>query len=97
MDEMGSLDRENLQTATRIAENHGFVLFGASPDISSEIVAAVKNYVNLGSFSATTASYSDKRRVIFHSHCERLYREGRPLLDNDSKAESVPEGEVVQG
>lgn len=91
MDEMGSLDRENLQTATRIAENHGFVLFGASPDISAEIVAAVKNYVNLGSFSATTASYSDKRRVIFHSHCERLYREDNSSNDNHSVVSDAEE------
>ncbi|MGB0662184.1 MAG: hypothetical protein ACPGMR_00160 [Pontibacterium sp.] len=75
MDEMGSLDRENLKTATRIAEEHGFVLFGASPDISSEIVQAVKNYVNLGSFRATTASYNGRRRVVYHSYCERLFKE----------------------
>lgn len=75
MDEMGSLDRANLKTATQIAEARGFVLFGASPDISSEIVQAVRNYVNLGSFRATDASYSEKRRVIYHSYCERLFEE----------------------
>jgi len=75
MDEMGSLDRANLKTATRIAEARGFVLFGASPDISSEIVQAVRNYVNLGSFRATDASYSEKRRVIYHSYCERLFEQ----------------------
>ncbi len=77
MDEMGSLDRENLKTAIRIAEEHGFVLFGASPDISSEIVQAVKNYVNLGSFRATTASYNNRRRVVYHSYCERLFKESQ--------------------
>jgi hypothetical protein len=105
MDEMGSLDRANLQTATHIAENHGFVLFGASPDISSEIVAAVKNYVSLGSFSATTASYSDQRKVIYHSRCERLYQEeslheGSVSADKSgglSANESAIQGEVVQG
>lgn len=75
MDEMGSLDRENLQTATKIAQTKGFVLFGASPDISSEIVQAVKNYVNLGSFRATDSSYSEKRRVIYHTFSERLFED----------------------
>lgn len=78
MDEMGSLDRENLQTAARIAQTRGFVLFGASPDISSEIVQAVKNYVNLGSFKATDSSYSEKRRVIYHTFSERLFEEAVP-------------------
>ncbi|WP_417228319.1 hypothetical protein [Amphritea sp.] len=105
MDEMGSLDRANLQTATHIAENHGFVLFGASPDISSEIVAAVKNYVSLGSFSATTASYSDQRKVIYHSRCERLYQEENSheasepgdRSEHISVDEKVSQGEVVRG
>ncbi|MCJ8298976.1 MAG: hypothetical protein MJK13_08600 [Pseudomonadales bacterium] len=86
MDEMGSLDRENLQTATKIAQARGFVLFGASPDISSEIVQAVKNYINLGSFRATDSSYSEKRRVIYHSYCERLF-EDVPLAEIHDKKE----------
>lgn len=89
MDEMGSLDRENLQTATRIAQARGFVLFGASPDISSEIVQAVKNYVNLGSFRATDSSYNEKRRVIYHSHCERLFEETPEVTGQDNQ-ETAP-------
>ncbi len=75
MDEMASLDRDNLQTAAQIAQHHGFFLFGASPDMSSEIIMAVNHYVNLGAFQATTASYSPDRRVIYHGQCERLFSE----------------------
>lgn len=90
MDEMGSLDRENLQTAARIAQKKGFVLFGASPDISSEIVQAVKNYVNLGSFRATDSSYSEKRRVIYHTFSERLYEEAVTRTPDISEHETLP-------
>ncbi|MDP2520985.1 hypothetical protein Q8W30_00260 [Neptunomonas phycophila] len=90
MDEMGSLDRENLQTAARIAQTKGFVLFGASPDISSEIVQAVKNYVNLGSFKATDSSYSEKRRVIYHTFSERLYEETATRAPDTSEHETLP-------
>ncbi|GAA5104407.1 hypothetical protein GCM10023211_02000 [Orbus sasakiae] len=71
MDEMGSLDRENLKTATYIAESHGFYLFGASPDISSEIVSAVGHYISLGAFKATKSYHAD-RLVIYHGKCESL-------------------------
>ena len=90
MDEMGSLDRENLQTAARIAQTKGFVLFGASPDISSEIVQAVKNYVNLGSFKATDSSYNEKRRVIYHTFSERLYEETDTGVPDTSEYETLP-------
>tara|TARA_R110001583_G_scaffold187310_1_gene348558 strand:- start:3468 stop:6428 length:2961 start_codon:yes stop_codon:yes gene_type:complete len=72
MDEMASLDSENLQTAIQIAESHGFAVFGASPDQTAEIVHAVRNWINLGLFEADTRSYSKQRKVIYHSQCERL-------------------------
>ena len=72
MDEMGSIDQQNLLTAVAIAEQHGFVLFGANPDMSAEIVHAVNHYINLGMFKATEKSYNTKRRVVYHGACESL-------------------------
>lgn len=83
MDEMGSIDQQNLQTAVNIAEQHGFVLFGASPDISAEIVHAVSHYIYLGMFKATEKAYSKQRRVIYHGACESL----RPLSTRDGMDE----------
>lgn len=85
MDEMASIDQQNLQTAVEIAEQHGFVLFGASPDMSAEIVQAVRHYIYLGMFKATEKAYSEHRRVVYHGACESL----RPLAKISATAEFV--------
>jgi hypothetical protein len=85
MDEMASIDRQNLQTAVEIAQRHGFVLFGASPDMSAEIVQAVRHYIYLGMFKATEKAYSERRRVVYHGACESL----RPLAKKSATAELV--------
>jgi len=85
MDEMASIDQQNLQTAVEIAQQHGFVLFGASPDMSAEIVQAVRHYIYLGMFKATEKAYSERRRVVYHGACESL----RPLAKNSVTAELV--------
>jgi len=72
MDEMASIDQQNLKTAVAVAEKHGFVLFGASPDMSAEIVQAVNHYIHLGMFMATEKAYSRERRVVHHGGCEAL-------------------------
>lgn len=72
MDEMASIDQQNLKTAVEMAQKHGFVLFGASPDMSAEIVQAVNHYIFLGMFRATEKAYSKERRVIYHGGCEAL-------------------------
>ncbi|RAU19352.1 hypothetical protein DN062_03580 [Nitrincola tibetensis] len=89
MDEMGSIDQQNLLTAVSIAEQHGFVLFGANPDMSAEIVNAVNHYINLGMFKATEKSYNPKRRVVYHGACESLR-----LVQSNSKVEKLTEAEA---
>ncbi|WP_409523179.1 hypothetical protein [Nitrincola sp. MINF-07-Sa-05] len=88
MDEMASIDHQNLQTAVAIAEQHGFVLFGASPDMSAEIVQAVNHYIYLGMFKATERAYSKQRRVVYHGACEEL----RPLSKRGATVELAETG-----
>jgi hypothetical protein len=73
-DEFSALDEYNQNTAIKVASEHGFSLFCASPTLTVEVASVVGYYITLDDFHADTIyDKSGERDVVFHRFSERIY------------------------
>jgi hypothetical protein len=50
MDEIGNLDSSNIPEVKKVADEYGFTLFAATPDLNPSVIDALNNYVTLGEY-----------------------------------------------
>ena len=73
-DEFTALDEYNQRTAIKVASEHGFSLFCASPTDTAEVVSVVDYYIHLDDFHVDTLyDAAGERDIVFHHFQERLY------------------------
>ena len=69
-DEVGSLDRHNLNAVKKVAEDHGFLLFVANPEHTGVISSTISQWYDLSMLRVTEGSVVGRCTVLFHSMAE---------------------------
>lgn len=65
MDEIGNLDSTNIPEVRKIADEFGFTLFAATPDLNPSVIDALNNYVTLGEYICDTPVAEEALTICF--------------------------------
>ncbi len=80
-DEVGSLDKPNLQAVKQVAEDHGFLLFVANPENTGVIGSTVDHWYDLSLLRVTEGSVIKHCTVLYYQLEEGFRPEMEPVLE----------------